>query len=497
MKKVSKLSVIALAAVLVGCNEKVSPELQQGNATTPETAPAPPEVYSFSITDASPVLLNYRLHKTGPGNGNTKCEISSTTPLSNDFFRGNTAANDITCFLEAEELALMNGGLSFDINASKNTCDYIAYTPFSFYDYIPGDSSGSYTKITCGSKQTTSTHIDSLFPNLRDGQNNPLNCGEWINTGQIPAGSRERFQIEKDEDLCAFDYSVSGGPNCDVGVINITEINVTYTPETDSEPASTTAETSVRTVRCGGRIQACVEGPIRRHHEEAAFYTLITETEVNQPVKINYTYPGLIGERSSVKLYANYRRQLASWNLDYSVVSNWGSATLGKTFDPRVMDYFSNNKMFDNQTALVPYSVAQQQGRTSNKWSQTPLAADPYLGISQKVSPFYTFYCLDTAMDIKARIRMVVREWDRIYPSNTSELEWLSDIFRGTSARMDNPNGVELPDDNDSLILYNDLEDWDDLVPMQRTPGPVWTPVPNSEFPNGWFNPEYFPQGNL
>src|SRR3989344_4859249 len=147
MKTVSKLSLLAITLFVVGCNEKVSPELMGGNAEVPDGVAVPPSEYYFNIKNESSALLNYNLHKAGSGNQTAACEVKNTTGLSNEIFRGNQAANDITCFFDAEELSLQHGGMSFSINSSSNTCDYVGYSPFSYYNKIPGDSTSQYLEI--------------------------------------------------------------------------------------------------------------------------------------------------------------------------------------------------------------------------------------------------------------------------------------------------------------------------------------------------------------
>lgn len=524
MKTVTKLSIFALTVLLAGCNEKVSPELQQGNATTPNPVPIPPTEYYFSVTNTSDTMLGYKLHKTGAGNGSTPCEIKNTTGFSSDIFRGDLVNNDITCFFEAEELSLWHNGFSFDINASKNSCDYISYVPFGFYDYIPGDSTATYHQVTCGSPETTTAHIATaaarpgINMNVND-SSGTINCGSFVAIDSLlPEASRQAFQVESDEDLCAFNYTKDEGPNCDVGVITITELNVTYTPPVDAEPAVITQTKSSRTVRCGGAPAACVKGPTKELSDEDTMKSETTPSVLNEPMKVSYSYDGISAEKYSVKTYANYRRNLANKDINYGdqVVLNtpvwnayknaWNSVTAGKTYDPTVIDYFSNNLRPNGSTLVTTADINAYAVRDSSR-VRRPLAADPFMGlykanVQTKVNPFYSFYCLDKARDIKARIRMVVRDWDRVFPTNAGDLEFLSDLFRGTNSRQDIPFEREIPNDYDSYSWFNDLSDWDDWIPMSRTAGAfnvnttIWRPLPNIDYPSGWFNEEYFTKGN-
>ena len=512
MKQVTKLSFIALAILLAGCNEKVNPELQEGNATTPTSpnTPVAPDEYYFAIENSSDTLLNYKLHKTGATNRTAKCEVRSTTQLSNDIFRGNPAANDITCYFDAEELSLYHSGFSFEIKASKNTCDFVGYQPYGYYNRIPGDSSSSFYQVTCGSDQTNATHVATAAANLgidlTDSSTTTIGCNQWvIDDTIIAANTRNRFTPTSDAELCRFNYTNGNKEQCDVGEITVNEVQVVYTPATATEPATLTQQITPRLVTCGGAISNCVRGPTKKIADDTVRITEITQTQLNKDFELEYKYDGLTGSGNGIFEYANFRRNLANANIDFVTSSGlpgayrsvWADPVFGKIFEPRVADYFSTNLMHDNATPLISAARLDQEARRNSTWYAVPLAGDPMLGIS-KVNPFYTFYCFDTAFDMKSRIRMVVRDWDRVFP-NSADLELLSDLYKNSTARQDVPGLVELPNDNDDYIMFNDLNDWDDLVPMDRTPGSfdpnntIWGPTGTVTYPDGWFNPSRFP----
>lgn len=514
MKMVQKLSLLTLAILVAGCNEKVSPELQSSSATTPDsTTPVAPDEYYFRIANTSPLILNYKLHKTGDTNTTAACEIKNTTGLSSDIFRGNQAANDITCYFDAEELSLFNNGLNYQIEASANTCDYVAYTPFSFYDDIPGDSSDTFTQVTCANETTNSSQV--ALAATADGvdlssSTTDAGCNEWISESIVP-GTRVKFRPASDEQLCRFNHVDGSGSRCDIGVITVNEYVVTYTPPGDdpaTQPEIRKSEFRTRVVDCGGEIGNCVKGPI----EELATYTPgavsateISQPTINKPFTLEYKLPKLIGTYGSSKRYANFRRDLASTQIDYvsaddsaptyaAYKSAFGIAAFGKTFTPTLIDYYAGNKKMDG-TPLVTAADILAQSTPGNRYRSVPLAADPFLGLAGKISPFYSFYCLDNAFDIKARVRMVVRDWDRIFPTSADN-EYLSDIWRGANSRQDNPGYVEIPGDDDIFIPFNDAGDWDDKVPMTRTSGAfdptstIWEPV------SGFFSFSNFPRSS-
>jgi hypothetical protein len=511
MKTAQKLSLLTLALLVASCNEKVSPELQSSSATTPDaTVAVPPEEYYFRVVNSSDALLNYKLHKTGADNLATNCEIKNTTGLSNEIFRGNLSANDITCYFEAEELSLLHAGMNFKVENSANTCDFVGYSPFAFYDQIPGNSSGTFTQVDCTNDTTDGSHVVTAaaargLSIATNGTN--LDCGDWATTNIVPA-TRVKFTPTSDEELCRFNYPGTGN-NCDVGTIVVNVLSVTYTPAGDdpvTQPEVLKHEIISRRISCGGSVGNCVKGPIEEvptYEAGAVKITEILQPEINKTFSTEYKLPKLIGTYGSTKRYANYRRDLASTQIDYGTAdpsdlaytsfykNAFSSAAFGKTFNPNVMDFYSSNKKMDGTTSIIGAPELAAASYPSNMYKAVPLAADPFLGLAARINPFYTFYCFDTAFDIKARVRMVVRDWDRVFPTN-ADIEYVSDIHRGVNARQDNPEEIEVPGEMDEYIYFNDLGDWDDKVPMIRTLGPYVSTSTEWEPVSGFFDPANF-----
>jgi len=516
MTKIQKLSLMtSMLLAMAGCNEKVSPELQQGSTTAPTTNSAAPVEYSFSVENTSNPLLNYKLHKTGENNFNSPCKITSSTALTEDSF--GSPSNDISCFFEAEELSLYLGGFNFALKASKNTCEFIGYQPFGFYDRIPGDSSGTFLQVTCTNSNTGNDDArraaDARGLSTRTAAGaDTLRCGEFVtlDNSVIPENIRESFSIENDRDLCHFNYKDGAQELCDIGVMTIREMRVTQVLESDGNETEFRSEIVPRTIRCGGAVSNCVKGPTKYVRNDTSRVLEVTQAPTGEPVNKTYNLASPFSQNMvSNKFYANYRRGLANKNIEYgdsqpifdSEIDNyrslWSDTDFGKTFEPELLDYFSNNTMFDQSTSIVTADILLAETVKSNKWKAMPLAADPYMGLASKVNPFYTFYCLDNAREIKARIRMVVREWDRVFPANTSDFDYLSDLFRGVNARQD-IDGNQVNNSWDPTIPLNDIPDWDDFIPMSRSletfdpETTIWRPTPTTSYPEGWFNPNNF-----
>lgn len=529
MKGFSSLAVLATLLLGVACNEKVAPELQEGNSSSTVPEVIPPSTYYFEVTNTSSYLLNYKLHKTGSGNYNTACEVKKNVPLSNSLYRdGADPDSDITCFLEAEELALHFGGVNLQVAASANTCEYVAYSPFSFYNRQPGNSSTSLIKVECAGDTVTPADVSGQLGAYVQTDGGFATCTQWVDHSLFATpNDREAFYAQSDEELCRFNYTDGDKEKCDEGVIQVR----TYTVDTDPAKLKFTD----RTVKCGGKAYNCLAGPIRLLSTSTQNIIMYYDTQRNQAFAEPFTLPPLLTTTLSSGInndwgnwqYANYRRNLADPNIDYgnglSVDPVTYQAKFGnqREFNPLLMDRYSNNKKLDGNE-LIPtatwdfWSYAYNWTTMNKYYKSTPLAAEPFLGHStRRTNPFYTFYCLDGAYDIKARIRMVIRDWDRSFPDNAN-LELLSDINLLTNARQDLYNTEEIPDDQDRLNMYNDRDDWDDLISMERTAGAfdstntLYAPVSVNanegpaggvditgqtiNYTDGFFNPLIFPR---
>jgi hypothetical protein len=478
-----------LLLLAFGCNEKISPELNSGGSSTTLPPPSPDSSTSefyFQVTNQSNVVLNYVLHRTGLNHESTPCKISSTVPLDDGMFKGENGSPfgdrlyDIACYFEAEELALFYNGIKFNIEASPNTCDYVAYTPYSYFERMPGTTAAQFHGIECGEGDAApdpgDVAIYATTNGLLKSDGGPIGCNEMIDKS-TPQIKRQIKSINVDKkQFCAFDYTSSQGPNCDTGSVRFTVHKLSIS----GDPAEFKGEVSEEnTTSCGGKVAACVNGAIRRESTlaNATFGTVIYDTEKNMEFKRSHELPGASSFSSggSHLNIVNFRRGLASRDLDYVNYldvneTNWIAEPERYNFDPSVMESFSINQTIAG-AALRSTEEATDWFINKYGYSGAPLAADPFLAmnIANRTSPFYNFLCLDRAFEIRARIRMVVRDWDRVFPSNNVSLSYISDIFEDVdNRRQDNPRELQVAEVGGIFTPYNDVNDWDDLIPMRR-----------------------------
>lgn len=537
MDIVKKLSLLLAVTTLVACNEKVAPELKNSGVTDGSSSGGTTSSteYYVKVTNTSPTLLNYQLHRTGPGNYNKECKISSTgVAFSNGLYTSEANATpsidhddkqfDISCYFDMEEQGLYSNGFKFKIEASPNTCAYIGYSPFSFYERQPGDSSTSITRVKCVNTDpgTAAAEMTSKFPTVaQDSAGSTITCNQSKDTGLAKTqGTDLVFPTPVDsKGYCIYDYSsqvgnaaVKAGKNCDPGKITLREITFTTALDTTTGTNVTTNTEVFSQIDCGGKIEACIAGPMTEIGTDATRYTEQSPTIENEVFSKEYSYSGRLSSGTFPKTsvyYANFRSTLSNSLIDYQDYTVdadqfvWSTDGERKKYDPEVMTYYANNRHYKQGTNIITSSdwtaATVATGRTAR-----PYAADPFLGLGgYTTSPFYTVYCFDSAYDVKGRIRIAVREWDRTFTKSIA-LENITDyIGRSTSpnlvSRQDNPTEQEIPGNPDQYNSYDDLADWDDYIPMVRASTvPVeWQPITTDlvTYPRGYFDPAMYVYG--
>ena len=522
MRASKKLSLVLIGLLIYGCNEKISPELQSGSTTTTPTPTATP-TYTFGVSNSNLVAVGYNLHKTGSGNWNKTCEISTTVPMSSDNFIADPTSYDISCFFEAEELALYLTGLSFEISANANACEHVGYTPYSFYNFMAGDSTSTVTLIECDDN-VTNVLAQAQPSSPSYGPGTKATCDQIVDE-TISTVSERKVRTYTDDDIIFCDYNYTNrsfagedGPNCDVGNVMVNVISYTV-PDPLTAPAVVEEKSSTRRVTCGGLISNCVQGPIKQLASLASSSTTFTEiATVNTGEsysKIHELKPLVDDQRRSTMEYANYRRHMASNDIDFidssdpldtTYKQSFSDEFTNKTFNPEILSRYSNNLTMADPFASLVTTTDINNFVLTKGYRTRPISAEPFIGVNTsthyaKVNPFYTFYCFDSAWEVKARIRMMVRDWDRInVPSANMEL--LSDIQLHTTlathyAKQDVPGALQVPTDPDGYNGYNDIGDWDDNLVMLRTVGSydsattVWEPI------NGFFDLDNFPKNSF
>lgn len=313
---------------------------------------------AMRVSESSGAVYSHSMHLLGENNAKTECSVSAIDG-------GNVSTSEnILCWVEVEENDLFYVGVQFTLDIAAGNCDYIGYQPFSFYQYQPGRTVETYFSVSCG--------CDS-------------GC---VEIAGVPPP-------------CQYDYSVTGGPNCDTG--SIMHNTKAWSEDSDTNSCVLVSDTN-STSLCGGDFDACINGPV-------------TDLGVKEQIVFidngEYSNTWEISSPNSKGLFTN------------KYIANYAQFCA------------ENDTEFD----AIEYSNYAKYRAPGNEPVLDPL----------RKSPFYYFTCYDKALDVKARIRVMVREWDTEFDSSNAYVEQ-----SGPVAQMDS-DALEQED----LGPFNDYSDWD------------------------------------
>ena len=231
-------------------------------------------------------------------------------------------------------------------------------------------------------------------------------CTSVIDSGSIPTPA-----------MCEGNYSSidSSYPDCDEGTL-------TYWAETYNDTCGLTGRIQ-KTVNCGGDKSKCVAGPAR---------DIFTNSQIRD----------------------NFRTRIAP------AISG---AALTFTHASSIDKGDSTNIRHANGTiANQCFSSAADSATWRTETKNTNILASP---LASDSNPFYTFTCLNSAYEIKARIRVIVREWNETFRISDNIF---NQSFLAPATQM-NRSGL----DPIFMEQFNNYADWDDTTGSR--PAPTFT----------------------
>ena len=365
----------------------------------------------FEITQVTDDGSSFLLHKEGRGLAGAKCKVfgaqvidDPTDPLYGDSLYG---FNDVVCRLEAGEQDLYTEGIKLKIKAGGGMCEFVRYKPFSYQGISGGSTSATYVKYDefDGSFCTGNINSNGMAAGILDAGQVNLNipvAGRSFDQTYCESGSscinNDANPATKDDTkgFCSYDHSLfeSGGnaiyPNTDSGSYNLITVSCEVTDETAGDCA---CASTVEQFYCGGDRSLRIAGAILDTGIDistsnsiiySSFNSLEQELEIKAPV--------ISGARGNYRI-ANYTAK----NLCYS--STGGN------------DYHIEDSVAVGVTTL------------SDTWENFNNSNDAFGGTD--LNQFYGFECLNAAGDVKARVRLQVRDWDRTFIPEDAEVEEL------------------------------------------------------------------------
>ena len=403
------------------------------------------------------------MHKSGQGFQTADCRVTNKQIVADagGIVQDQDTLNDIICFLDGGEEDLFRQGVDFKIHASPGMCEYVTYRPYGYYNFPPF--------------QTRETTVYTRYSVL-DGE--IANCNTWTGAGvgtapgpnvfiqnggghtitqAAPRGNRLWGEIYcergtcagggdnvQDEPRCLGDHSAglanNNRPNCDEGsyVIN------TYTCEIPDTAGDCACVMETERTTCNGDIVNCSGGPI-------------TETDGLNPNNIDtvqglimFSFFGLDGR--DVEIPSPESQTGSSSNV---FVSNW-SSLVETTATGTLRSCVTNGGFNYDADGWEGYNTLVPTGGLT-VFGNVPInLLDPTFGFGSKS---YEFQCNDSAGDIKARIRVYVRDWNRDF-SPTDDIDNLSQGRPGTLLAT---NKEDTSADSCFGLSCNGIGDWDDL----------------------------------
>ncbi|MCT4640878.1 MAG: hypothetical protein N4A33_01185 [Bacteriovoracaceae bacterium] len=503
---------------MFSCTEEVAQNLgsasgQSGTGSTNQTTTSlAMRLVNKKVSDD----YSYIMHKEG--SLDEACELvapsggwQASTYTKDD---SNTAV--LNCVLDAQELDIYFHGAHFELQVDNKACEYIEYRPYKFYQYQPGTSSKEIYKVKCDAYcaaadshngyslcgNTYETHDGlaafsatsfqnqieekaycnfdysengefSQKPNCDSGQTtvksynltgfalgscnyatrlNQDDCvavGSWDGAAcnDLPVGAAARSTMED----CTTAGTWTEVPQCNYGDGAIAE-----DPDAESE------------LSCGGDDFACLAGPGSEIGDTKDINHVITSIESSDYSK-EYEIASPFSKNYYSNMYvANFSRICADPGVDKSsdaVFNPTGIASVinidGKGVEEIAPFSFTDWDGVANNSIDVDASVNGNTDYTIRAYHPFLGDADSkfYKNVRYTTKPYYGFYCLDEARDIKAQIRLYIREWDKTFSASDFALTQVSDFYLSgaNTSNMDNAN----TQDGDSP--WNDFRDWDDF----------------------------------
>jgi hypothetical protein len=422
----------------------------------------------FSLTNTTPDADSYILHREGEGMDGAACLLTMDQVNSSD-------DNDVLCRLEVGELDLYESGVQWKMNVGGGMCNHVRFVPFYFNQYEYKQSAEFYYEVEysgtnpatsgCQLGDVTASNYQGTF----DAVNGAVGVGcpvagvvcadSAINGGAAPTGMASFFSTagtdgsgaamtagatncETTEEQCIGDYSDDGdGPNCDDGAYQKVTITCVETDVANS-PGQYSCTSNISTMDdndCGGKPISCMAGPGINVSDDASKPHLGKIVAAIEGEEEEWTLPSPESRDLLTNLYlANYTQSSECNGADgHTYIS--GDTVVGE----------ANGLGGAVSVAGGLIAYALNGGTLDNP---TPDPTNPFRKMTTALdippNPFYQLLCLDAAYDIKARIRVQIREWDRNF-NPASSIDFLTDV--GTQ-QID----VTTP------LNYSQVDDWDD-----------------------------------
>jgi hypothetical protein len=408
------------------------------NVVAPATYSFDLVVYNqFELTHTTEEASSYVAHREGQGLAGSRCKVFGPQVIDDvgdpNYNEAIYGMNDVVCLFEGGESDLYNRGIDFAVKAGAGMCEYVNYIPYSYSTFPAGTTDKTVTiysdfddSALCNNGNVNVMQGTAVADGLVSGNSatvtagNPLAGRNFSNTycesGNCITGNLATA-------ACSYDFgaSVPGWPNMDQGSVTVNTVTCARSEvaDDDSDPDSMPQQTtctcnySESVVPCNGNATNGLDGAKKSTNLTNDEISVITTTVAGTTVEHSVNSP-ISEEKGSNRYIANYQAS-------------------------RYFSTSAANSCMESKYTMEAYSGVGSGNLSTNRaqWNGYTQGFDPF-GFSgdARFSNFYTFDCLDASFNPKARIRVLVRDWDREFTTEDSEIESVVNFGQQTTATI-------------------------------------------------------------
>ena len=423
-----ELTVFVLLLVLnFGCSKSQDvPEETSGSTGLTSNDAPPPSNFLWVHHKGVKGSLRYTHKKVTSGSWTDQCRV--------DLDAVNPADRDIVCTTESTELDLMTLGLTMKFNVPTSLkCPYVFTMSPYFFQYEPPRNDSAVNPSTPAIEPQYVRVIEN-----RLGASPTYSAVGYYDSGLTQTNPYFFSTGNSGSYRCGFDYTLADGPNCCEG--RYTEVNTLIDTENPA-PGLTT----YRQVSWGGKRSSCLNGPALALNRGPSGWPVLKvwrmEDQVDQGVAQAVLNQGF---ESPMDVLSKIEHKIADDVKPDGL--NFGE--------------FVVQSLYDKELGTTRYLATHYTGTMPKGFSDLLDYYDSADGLglhymAAYADPrYYTVICTDDTKEVKARIRVAIREW------NTRDALKAATEPTGNE---DNIGGVEdeFPDfPNGDYLDWNDTDGW-------------------------------------
>lgn len=504
---------ILLFFTYLGCTNEISEEVKNSDTLSESEEEALKFVgKSIRLVSKDDENSSHFLHKAGDMSAD--CELTSPTlGFSSLDYDKESSVYTTDCVLEVQESDLFFDGAKVEFQVDEFLCEYVQYKPYRFFGFQPGVTTKIQYQVSCDTSCSNDPTITQFCDNTYKTTGavyNSLNVYDAANSNTALSdinSANGYFGLDltdpdlanlfsnqvSTEDLttCHFNYTdiyelLDGrtAPNCDEGTVTTVPVEIVgievdngscsdtmYTTEatcianaetwtanlvtrcdTTVTPTMTIDSANKTSIECGGDFANCLAGPGADEFPSGKdnHYIIPNTNEADFSYAITLGAPYDKNLRSNMWV-ANFSRICSSTSLTKDIAEF--DTTLNTIYGYEVEDLVERST----------YNGVGIDEDGDGTFDYVPLGKHLFNGqgaysiSSSNVQPYYALKCLDQAKDVKAQIRLFIRDWDRNFSENNAYVGRLSDINQSTPL-MDSSGDQAVGE------YWNDYYDLDDLL---------------------------------